>query len=42
MGQDCESVEVAAILAGYTWDQGNPLVKNTARRLAALEAVCMF
>ncbi len=31
---------IAAILAGYAWDQGNPFVKDTARRLAALEALC--
>jgi flavin-dependent dehydrogenase len=31
---------IAAILAGYAWDQGNPYVKDTARRLAALEALC--
>lgn len=41
MAQDCESVELAAILAGDAWGQGNRLVKNTARRLAALEAVCV-
>jgi flavin-dependent dehydrogenase len=31
---------IASILAGYAWDQGNPYVKETARRLAALEAAC--
>jgi flavin-dependent dehydrogenase len=31
---------IAAILAGYAWDQSNPLVKETSRRLAALEALC--
>jgi len=31
---------IAAILAGYAWDQSNPLVKETPRRLAALEALC--
>jgi flavin-dependent dehydrogenase len=31
---------IASILAGYAWDQGNPFVKETARRLAALEALC--
>ncbi|WP_145649273.1 NAD(P)/FAD-dependent oxidoreductase [Pseudoduganella lurida] len=31
---------ISAILAGYAWDQGNPYVKETARRLAALEAAC--
>jgi flavin-dependent dehydrogenase len=31
---------ISSILAGYAWDQGNPFVKETARRLAALEAIC--
>ncbi len=31
---------ISAILAGYAWDQSNPYVKDTARRLAALEAAC--
>ncbi|MTV37930.1 NAD(P)-binding protein [Duganella radicis] len=31
---------ISAILAGYAWDQTNPLVKETPRRLAALEALC--
>ena len=31
---------ISAILAGYAWDLTNPLVKDTARRLAALEALC--
>ncbi|NVM77857.1 flavin-dependent dehydrogenase [Duganella sp. SG902] len=31
---------ISAILAGYAWDQTNPLVKETQRRLAALEALC--
>lgn len=31
---------ISAILAGYAWDQGNPFVKETPRRLAALEALC--
>lgn len=31
---------IASILAGYAWDQTNPYVKETPRRLAALEAVC--
>lgn len=31
---------IASILAGYAWDQRNPFVKETARRLAALEALC--
>jgi flavin-dependent dehydrogenase len=31
---------ISAILAGYAWDMNNPYVKETARRLAALEAAC--
>lgn len=31
---------IASILAGYAWDQTNPLVKETPRRLAALEVLC--
>jgi flavin-dependent dehydrogenase len=31
---------IAAILAGYAWDLSNPFVKETPRRLAALEALC--
>ena len=31
---------IAAILAGYAWDLSNPFVKETTRRLAALEAIC--
>lgn len=31
---------IASILAGYAWDQNNPFVKETARRLAALEVLC--
>jgi len=31
---------IASILAGYAWDLTNPYVKETPRRLAALEAVC--
>ncbi len=31
---------IASILAGYAWDQSNPFVAETARRLAALEALC--
>ncbi|MES2260684.1 MAG: NAD(P)/FAD-dependent oxidoreductase [Pseudomonadota bacterium] len=31
---------ISAILAGYAWDQSNPYVKDTSRRLAALEAAC--
>lgn len=31
---------ICSILAGYAWDTSNPLVKDTQRRLAALEALC--
>ena len=31
---------ISSILAGYAWDLTNPMVKETARRLAALEALC--
>jgi flavin-dependent dehydrogenase len=31
---------ISSILAGYAWDQSNPFVKETPRRLAALEAIC--
>jgi hypothetical protein len=31
---------ISAILAGYAWDQTNPYVKETKRRLTALEEVC--
>ncbi|MDO8179323.1 MAG: NAD(P)/FAD-dependent oxidoreductase [Undibacterium sp.] len=31
---------ISSILAGYVWDQSNPFVKETTRRLAALEALC--
>jgi flavin-dependent dehydrogenase len=31
---------IASILAGYAWDMNNPFVKETARRLTALEAIC--
>jgi flavin-dependent dehydrogenase len=31
---------ISAILAGYAWDLTNPFVKETPRRLAALEALC--
>jgi flavin-dependent dehydrogenase len=31
---------ISAILAGYAWDLSNPYVKETPRRLAALEAIC--
>lgn len=32
---------ISSILAGYAWDLTNPMVKETARRLAALEALCV-
>lgn len=31
---------ISAILAGYAWDQANPYVRDTKRRLAALEELC--
>jgi flavin-dependent dehydrogenase len=31
---------ISAILAGYAWDQTNPFVRDTKRRLAALEELC--
>jgi flavin-dependent dehydrogenase len=31
---------IAAILAGYAWDPTNPYVRDTERRLAALEELC--
>ena len=31
---------ISSILAGYAWDLSNPMVKESARRLAALEALC--
>jgi flavin-dependent dehydrogenase len=31
---------VCSILAGYAWDESNPLVRDTKRRLAALEEFC--
>jgi flavin-dependent dehydrogenase len=31
---------ISAILAGYAWDQSNPYVKETKRRLTVLEEVC--
>jgi flavin-dependent dehydrogenase len=31
---------ISAILAGYAWDQANPFVRETHRRLAALEELC--
>ncbi|MBB5017435.1 flavin-dependent dehydrogenase [Chitinivorax tropicus] len=32
--------KICAILAGYAWDQSNPYVAETKRRLAVLETVC--
>ena len=31
---------ICSILAGYAWDQENPYVNKTERRLAALVAIC--
>ena len=31
---------ISGILAGYAWDETNPYVKETSRRLAALEELC--
>jgi flavin-dependent dehydrogenase len=31
---------ISSILAGYAWDQSNPYVSQTRRRLAALEELC--
>ena len=31
---------ICSILAGYAWDQSNPYVKETERRLSTLETVC--
>jgi flavin-dependent dehydrogenase len=31
---------IAAVLAGYAWDEKNPYVSQTRRRLAALEELC--
>lgn len=31
---------ISAVLAGYAWDQTNPFVRDTERRLAALEDLC--
>jgi flavin-dependent dehydrogenase len=31
---------ISSILAGYAWDESNPYVKESQRRLAALEALC--
>ncbi len=32
--------KICSILAGYAWDETNPYVKDTKRRLAALEEIC--
>jgi flavin-dependent dehydrogenase len=32
--------KICSILAGYAWDETNPYVRETKRRLAALEAIC--
>ncbi|HXA48433.1 MAG TPA: NAD(P)/FAD-dependent oxidoreductase [Burkholderiaceae bacterium] len=31
---------ICSILAGYAWDQGNPYVRDTKRRLTTLEELC--
>jgi flavin-dependent dehydrogenase len=31
---------ISSILAGYAWDQSNPYVRESQRRLAALESIC--
>ena len=31
---------ISSILAGYAWDESNPYVKESQRRLAALETLC--
>ncbi|AMP00368.1 FAD binding domain protein [Collimonas arenae] len=31
---------IAAILAGYAWDESNPYVRESKRRLATLEEIC--
>lgn len=31
---------ISSILAGYAWDESNPFVKESQRRLNALEAIC--
>jgi flavin-dependent dehydrogenase len=31
---------IAAILAGYAWDDSNPYAKESKRRLKALEEIC--
>jgi len=40
--QDDESVkrQLTAVLAGYAWDQDNPYVRDTRRRLNVLASVC--
>lgn len=32
--------KICSILAGYAWDETNPYVRETRRRLAALEEIC--
>jgi flavin-dependent dehydrogenase len=32
--------KICAILAGYAWDETNPYVRETKRRLSALEEIC--
>ncbi len=32
--------KICSILAGYAWDETNPYVRDTKRRLAALEEIC--
>jgi flavin-dependent dehydrogenase len=32
--------KICSILAGYAWDESNPYVRDTKRRLAALEEIC--
>jgi hypothetical protein len=31
---------ISSILAGYAWDESNPFVKESQRRLTALESIC--
>ena len=31
---------ICSILAGYAWDETNPYVKNTKRRLSILAEIC--
>jgi flavin-dependent dehydrogenase len=38
--QDSITAMISAILAGYAWDQTNPYVAETQRRLNVLRAVC--